>query len=150
MTAYLACLGQKLSDYEISYLVATINPPSRPKIMNTNQGCLAVSYHDNAPLKGNKYFENDERVAVFAGDLIEKSIPWKLILEPLENGNYKMLSGFSGYFSITALDKRKSRLFVISDRRSQLPVYYLIDNRNIYIYINRIINLLSVTDREII
>jgi len=103
------------------------------KILNTNQGWFAVSFHKNAPLKGTKYFEDKEWIAVFAGDLIEKSLIWKLILETLEYRNYKMLKNLNGYFSIAALNKRENKLFVISDRRSQLPVFYLIDNMNICI-----------------
>lgn len=135
MTSYFVCLGERLPNYDIDCLVDTINPYKtlNTKILNTNQGLLVVSFHDNAPLKGNKYFEDKDWVAVFAGDLIEKSVPWKLILETLEYGNYKMLNNFNGYFSITALNKRENKLFVISDRRSQLPVFYLIDNMNICI-----------------
>jgi asparagine synthetase B (glutamine-hydrolysing) len=103
------------------------------KILNTNQGWFAVSFHKNAPLKGTKYFEDKEWIAVFAGDLVEKSLTWKLILETLEYRNYKMLKNLNGYFSIAALNKRENKLFVISDRRSQLPVFYLIDNMNICI-----------------
>jgi len=135
MTSYLVCLGKELSNYDINFLVDTINPYKTlsTKILNINQGWFAVSFHKNAPLKGNKYFEDKDWIAVFAGDLVEKSIPWKLILEALMNENYKTLENFNGYFSIAALNKRKNKLFVISDRRSQLPVFYLIDNTNVYV-----------------
>jgi asparagine synthetase B (glutamine-hydrolysing) len=90
-----------------------------------------ASFHKNAPLKGAKYFKDNDWIAVFAGDLIEKSIPWKLILETLEYRNYRMLKNLNGYFSIAALNRRENKLFVISDRRSQLPVFYLIYDMNI-------------------
>ena len=135
MTSYFVCLGKELSNYDIGYLVDTINPYKtlNTKILNSDQGWFAVSFHKNAPLKGNKHFEDKEWTAVFAGDLIETSIPWELILETLEHRNYKKLNNLNGYFSIAALNKRENKFFVISDRRSQLPVFYLIENMNICI-----------------
>ena len=135
MTSFFVCLGKELSNCDINYLVDTINPYKtlNTKILNVNPGWFAVSFHKDSPLKGNRYFEDKRWIAVFAGDLIEKSIPWKLILETLEYGNYKILRNFNGYFSIAALDKRENKLFIISDIRSQLPVFYLIDDMNICI-----------------
>ena len=135
MTSYTVCLGKELLNCNIDYLVDTINPYKTlsTKILKTNQGWFAASFHKNAPLKGVRCFEDDEWITVFAGDLIEKSICWKLIFETLEYRNYKMLRNLDGYFSIAALNKRENKLFVISDRRSQLPVFYLIDNINICI-----------------
>ena len=135
MTAYLSCFKKKISQIDINFLVETINPIKTMdvKILNVNQGCLAVSFHKNAPLKGKKYFENKEWTAVFSGDLIEKSIPWGLILKDLEKKDYETLNILNGYFSITAYNKKTNKLYIISDRRSQFPVFYLIDNKNIYV-----------------
>jgi len=135
MTSFFVYLGKKLANFDIDYLVDTINPYKtlNTKILDTNHGLFAVSFHKNAPLKGNKYFEDKDWIAVFAVDLIKESITWKSIFETLEYRNYKMLSNLNGYFSIAALNKKRNKLFIISDRRSQLPVFYLIDNTNIYI-----------------
>jgi len=135
MTAYLVYIGEKLSEHDITYIVDTINPLKTltTKILNINQGSFAVSFHDNAPLKGDKYFEDKKWIAVFAGDIIEESIPWEMILKALEKSDYQTLSNLSGYFSITALNKEKNELFIASDRRSQQPIFYLIDGKNVYI-----------------
>lgn len=128
-------MGKELSNFDISLLVDTINPCKtlETKILEVNQGRFAVSFHKNAPLKGKKYYEDEEWIAVFAGDLIEKVLPWKFILKTLEYKNFTQLRNFCGYFSITALNKERNKLYVISDRRSQLPVFYFIDDTNIYI-----------------
>lgn len=132
MTSYFVYIGREPLNSIVDNLVDTINPCKtlETKILEVNQGRFAVSFHKNAPLKGKKYYEDKEWIAVFAGDLINKSIPWESILTTLECRNYKMLSNLNGYFSIAALNKKENKLFIISDRRSQLPVFYLIDDVN--------------------
>jgi len=135
MTSYLACLGKKIPNNNIDFIIDTINPLKTltTKIINNKQGLFAVSFHKNAPLKGNKYFDDENWTAVFAGDIIEKSLSWKLILKTFEIDNYKPFNNLSGYFSIAALNKEKNKLYIVSDRRSQLPLFYLIDDKNVYI-----------------
>ena len=135
MTAILACLGENISELDINSLVYTINPIKilDTKILHIDQGFFAVSSHENVPLKGNKYFDNEDWAAVFAGDLIEESLPWNLIFDTLKSGNYQTLNSLRGYFSLTILDKKKNKLFIISDRRSQFPVFYLINGKNVFI-----------------
>ncbi len=135
MTAYITCVGENFSTNDIHSLIETINPVKTlsTKILNVDQGFFAVSFHKRAPLKGNRYFNNKYWVGVFAGDIIEKSIPWNFILRNLDNHNYKIFSNFRGYFSITVLDKKRNKLYIVSDRRSQFPVFYLINRKNAYI-----------------
>jgi len=134
MTAYFTLLGKNFSGGDINSLVETINPLKKlnTKILNIDKGFFAVSFHKKAPLKGNKYFNNQHWMAVFAGDLIEEYIPWNFILKSLENHDYKMLNNLRGYFSITVFDKKTNKLFIISDRRSQFPIFYLIEGNNVY------------------
>jgi len=126
--SYFVCLG--LSSCNVDSMIDAINPCKtfKTKILKRDKVCFAVSFHENSPLKGKRYFENKNWIAVFAGDLIEGFIPWKLVLEALENENYKVFAGFNGYFSFAALNKKDNRVFVVSDRRSQLPVFYLIND----------------------
>jgi len=135
MTSYLTCMGENFSVFDVNSLVETINPLKtlNTKILNVDQGFFAVSFHQKAPLKGNKYFNNKDWTAVFAGDLIEKSIPWNFILKSFKKKEYSMLNNLRGYFSITVLDKKTNKLFIVSDRRSQFPVFYLMDGKNAYI-----------------
>jgi len=135
MTSYFVYMGKELLNSDVSSLVETINPCKtlKTRILKANQGLFGVSFLEDAPLKGKRYFEDKNWIAVFAGDLIEESFPWKRVLEALENENYSVLAHLNGYFSISALNKKDNRLFVISDRRSQLPVFYLIDDKCICI-----------------
>jgi len=135
MTSYFVYMGKELLNSDVSSLVETINPCKtlKTRILKANQGLFGVSFLEDAPLKGKRYFEDKNWIAVFAGDLIEESFPWKRVLEALENENYKVLASFNGYFSIAVLNKKENRLFIISDRRSQFPVFYLINDVNICI-----------------
>jgi len=133
MTASLTCIGEKFSGYDINFLVETINPLKTldTKILNVDQGFFAVSFHQKAPLKGDKYFNDDDWMAVFAGDIIDESVPWNFILNGFEKNEYQKLDSLRGYFAITVLDKKKNKLFLVSDRASKLPVFYLVDGRNV-------------------
>jgi len=132
MTAYLGLFGEQLSDCNVNCLVDTINPLGTlaTKIFNANHACIAASFHENNPLKGNRYFEDKEWIAVLAGDLIRISVPWKMIMEILDSGKYEKLKNFNGYFSILALNREKGELFIVSDRRAQLQTFYLIGERD--------------------
>jgi len=94
---------------------------------------MGVAYLENSPLKGERLFENERWVIIFAGDIVDYgSIPHEKIIEKLETGKYSFFSNFNGYFSIAAYDKTKEMLFLISDRRSWHPIFYAEENGNIY------------------
>lgn len=81
MSAYLAYLLKQSSNHDLNCLINTLNPIKTldTKILDMDQGYFAVSFHRNAPIKGNKYFENENWKALFVGDLIKESISWERI-----------------------------------------------------------------------
>ena len=92
----------------------------------------AVSFHNNAPLKGNRIFNNDNWTILFAGDLIDyDSIPYHKFIDYIENKTFEKFKDFDGTFSIFLYNKKNNLSFLISDRRSQHSVYYFIKNKNI-------------------
>lgn len=95
------------------------------KNFDFDNGYIAVSWLPRMPLKGHLFRENDELLICFYGDMIGvKTLPWNELVEIIETENFSRLENFNGIFSIIAYDKLKRELIIISDRRSQQPIYY--------------------------
>lgn len=93
---------------------------------------LGAAHLRDAPLKGKRHFENERWAIVFSGDVTSigssaafEDMPWCAIVEILDGERYSDLAEWHGAFAICALEKSRSRVLVISDRRSQSPVFYL-------------------------
>ena len=86
----------------------------------------------STPLKGERIFKNERWVILFAGDLIDyDSVPFLSIIQFAEKSDWKKLEELNGVFSIFIYDKSIQQYYLISDRRSQHPVYYIINNEEI-------------------
>jgi asparagine synthetase B (glutamine-hydrolysing) len=96
--------------------------------------CFAVTYLDSAPVQGERLFDSDTWTVLFAGDVVERGdVPRRMVLENLENETPENLTELDGIFAIVAFDKRQGKLYVISDRRSQQPVYYHLNETGIFV-----------------
>jgi len=103
------------------------------KLYKRKEGLFGCSFHSNAPLKGDKFYEDENWLCLFAGDLINDILNWEDILIILNSEKYGEFKKFEGYFAIFALNKCSNELFLISDRRSQFPIFYCITNGRISI-----------------
>ncbi len=90
---------------------------------------FSIAYLKDEPLLGKKFYENNIWFVGFAGDLLDfKQVPFAYIIENLENEHFDNLKTLNGVFSIIAYNKKINKYYLISDRRSQHPVYYYIKN----------------------
>jgi len=100
---------------------------SSTETIGLDEGLMSVTHLRNAPVKGPRYLENEYCVACFAGDLVgTNKVPFDLILSCLASGNLSALSDLRGNFAAAVFDKRDRILHLISDRKSQQPMYYLV------------------------
>ncbi len=84
------------------------------------------------PVKGSRIFQDENWVIMFSGDLIDyEAVPFNLLVEIARLNDWEKLENLNGIFSIYILDKANKCCYLISDRRSQHPVYYFIDNDEI-------------------
>ncbi len=83
---------------------------------------------ESAPLKGKRFFKNDRWIVLFAGDLIDyETVPFSLLINTVENEQWGEFEKLNGVFAISFFDKLKQCFYLVSDRRSQHPVYYFIN-----------------------
>ena len=79
----------------------------------------------DAPLGGPRHFEDHDWVLLFAGDLIDcHEVPFVAIRDALASDEFQSLQRLEGIFAIVAYDKRRRRLFLVTDRRGQKPLYW--------------------------
>lgn len=97
----------------------------RIESVKTDDWYLAATSMRNAPLPGSRVFSNDRWAIVFAGDLIDQSaVPFEQILAALDTERWDFFTDLDGVFGLSAYDKSSRRLYVVSDRRCQKPMYY--------------------------
>ena len=92
---------------------------------------FAVSHLSHAPVGGRRLIEYDEWIVTFAGDMIDHvRVPLEEIVGYLDEGNFAGFSAYDGIYAIVAFDKTRKVLYLITDRRAQMPLYiYREDNR---------------------
>ena len=125
MLAVLAATHNK----DINFICKTLDlaETSITKTVSFNDGFISVSNLLKTPLKGLRYSEKGFKIYTFSGDLIGfSSIPWDKIDNIIVNNKFEKLRDFQGNFSIACIDKKKKKVTIISDRRSQHPIYYKI------------------------
>jgi hypothetical protein len=81
----------------------------------------------NCPLKGQRLYQQGNDILSFCGDLVGVgSIPWDNITSTIKGKKYKTFKHFRGTFSIAHFNKEEECITIISDARSQQPMYYSI------------------------
>jgi asparagine synthetase B (glutamine-hydrolysing) len=124
------------NNINVDYLLNTINQLNlcNTHIIDINgNGVMGVSSLQNTPLKRDKYFEDNKWVVVFAGDIIDQEkVPFIDIIALLEQKKFNEFKKFNGIFSIIAYNKESTKLFIISDRLSLNPIFYLMDKEGFY------------------
>lgn len=90
---------------------------------------FVVTFLAGCPLRERRLFENDAWIVAFAGDMIDyEAVPCDEIIRSVTGGAPDFLASLNGIFAIIVFDKRRRVVYVVSDRRSQQPVYYHIGN----------------------
>ena len=137
MSKLLALMStDNYSQKELVSFVDSINLSgnSITKSLKKGKTFFAASSSRQSLFKEEGLFENKTWIILFAGDLVEHlSIPFSEIAENIGKNNLEYFAGLNGTFAITAFSKEEQELYILSDRRSQQPIYYYIDSNNILI-----------------
>jgi len=89
---------------------------------------MAAAYIPRAALAAPYAWQDDRFTGVFAGDIIGRdSVPWPLLLEAARGGRFDLCREFDGRFGFCLHDAAQGRTLLVSDRRSQLPLFYAAD-----------------------
>jgi asparagine synthetase B (glutamine-hydrolysing) len=115
-----------LENSEIELLTGAINLSGNLTVnhLETTGGFFAVSSLSVIPLQGNRLFEKDRWVLLFAGDLIDyREIPHYEIIRSIEEKKYEYFDTLEGVFAIAAFNKQDKKVVLVTDRRSQYPLY---------------------------
>ncbi len=128
-----------IGDTDVADLMDSIdlNGCHRHDTVQSKEWLLAESHRQDAPLGGPRTFDDDRWTAVFAGDLVDhETVPFRQVLAALGTSRWEFLAGLNGIFSFAAYDKRTKRLFAVSDRRSQKPLFYRVGPQGLLISTN--------------
>ena len=97
-------------------------------VIEEGQSIFGCSRLPSAPLKGERMYCDDNWVIMFSGDLIDyETVPFSLLIEIVRKNDWKKLENLNGIFGIFIFDKINNCCYIISDRRSQHPIYYSIE-----------------------
>jgi hypothetical protein len=91
-----------------------------------------ATFLENCPLRERRLCENHDWVVVFAGDIVGcEVLPCEEIIRAISRNEDEFFASLDGVFAVVAFDKREKAVYVISDRRSQQPIYYQINHCSI-------------------
>jgi asparagine synthetase B (glutamine-hydrolysing) len=127
MSKMLGILGEASRSIDRPSLLETINPLSSAMIrsLDFDAGWVAASYLKTAPLVGERILETEDEIVGFCGDLVGTgSIPWKAILAIFRKKDYPEFGDWRGRFAVSHYQKKEKTITLVSDRRSQQPLYY--------------------------
>jgi asparagine synthetase B (glutamine-hydrolysing) len=117
---------RSLENSEIELLRDAINLAGNFTVneLETTGAFFTVSSLGVTPLKGNRLFENDRWILLFAGDLIDyKEVPYDEIIRSMDENKYEYFDCLEGMFAIAAFNKKDRKVALVTDRRSQYPLY---------------------------
>ena len=133
MNGFCGIFGSNLDEINKDYFKKSINLASTLKVdfVEYHSFFATTSFLESSPLQGNRIYKNDNYIILFAGDLIEhKKLPWHLIELHFKESNFKWFSSLRGIFAFTFLNIKSQRITLISDHRTQLPIYYGVIKNN--------------------
>jgi asparagine synthetase B (glutamine-hydrolysing) len=132
MSGYCIVTGTTLLPPDREKLVDSINMAHTMKVdlASSDDPIIGVSYHRSAPLRGSRIYTDDTWTLVLGGDLIEDSVSWDRIRDIFERRRYEDLRFLNGMFSLCAYHRKNQTCTIVSDRRSQYPVFYHIDGKS--------------------
>ncbi len=132
MSRFVLSIGDPKANFDINLFqnsLVDISSKEKIQIKNERNSLFIYTYLKDEPLKGQRYFSNENWTIFLAGELIDHpTLPFKNIIQILERQNFTELKNLNGVFAIIAYNKKEEKYYLISDRRSQYPLYYYIKN----------------------
>jgi asparagine synthetase B (glutamine-hydrolysing) len=105
---------------------------AQTEVADVEEGFLAAAYLPSAPLKGSRLHSCDAYTGTLAGDLVDfECVPWEFILGAIDSEDYSRFGELRGNFGIAVLDKARRKIVLVTDPRSQHPIYYRTTERGI-------------------
>jgi len=102
---------------------------SKPEILAIDNDFMAVTTLQNTALNGLYYYQDEKYTACLSGDFIDySSIPWPTLIKKYQSHTFEWFANLQGRFAIALYDRFKRELHLISDRTSQYPIYYTVNN----------------------
>jgi len=127
MSKMLGVLGEDSRSFDRTSLLETISPlaPAVTRSLGFDAGWVATASLRTAPLLGDRILEEENEIIGFCGDLVGVgSIPWNDILSILRKKDYPEFGKWRGRFALSYYQKKEKTISLVSDRRSQQPLYY--------------------------
>lgn len=127
MPGMLGVINSHHTDYDEQLLSESIDLLSlgKTKTINFQGGFVSVSSLRRTPLKGKRWIKQGDKIFCFSGDLVGfPELPWHDIIDIITKAKYKKFKDYEGVFAITCIDKKNKRVVIVSDRRSQHPIFY--------------------------
>jgi hypothetical protein len=91
-----------------------------------------TTFLKSGPLGERRLYEDPDWVIAFAGDIVGRGVvPYEEIIRSISRDEGGFLTSLDGMFAIVAFHKQERVVYVISDRRSQQPVYYQVNHCSI-------------------
>ena len=131
MPGMFGIIGRPEECLDKDALIETIDLVSlcNSEFLEIGCGFMACAWLKSNNLLSSRHFQDPYYTACFSGDLIDvKEIPWEEIIRNLESGRYEPFSDFRGTFCFAVFRKSDEHLWIISDRTSQHPLFYSIQN----------------------
>ena len=109
-------------------VLGAINPLGtfRTEIQQSASTMLATSYPDSAPSNDKRFYEDDEIIGMFAGDIVNTDLlNWADIARTLHDDStlIALLKRLKGSFALAVCDKRDQVLRVATDSFAFQPLY---------------------------
>lgn len=83
------------------------------------------SHRTDGPVAGVRALSTSRYSIVIAGDVMHKDgFQLKSVLDEFQRCNFKFFASLEGIFAFVIHDRQTNKLHVVSDRRSQKPVFY--------------------------
>lgn len=129
MSGFLGIVNyQKFDSINVNELDDTINLSCKAIKSSVHQknDYFSIAKLDGIPLNEDRLFQTQKWILMFTGDIIEHNkIPFSKIVSSLETQDYQYFRALNVIYAISAYDKEKKKLYLISDRISMYPVFYL-------------------------
>jgi hypothetical protein len=114
-------------NYDSELLAQTLDILSkgRTKSIYFSSGFLSVSSLEHSPLKGKRYYKEKNTFLCFVGDIIGyPKVPYKNIFETIKSKKFDNLNNYIGNYAIVYVNEKEKKIIIITDRRSQQPIYF--------------------------
>lgn len=127
MSRMLGVFGHEVSPAEKAALLESLNPRATLSVecVDLNDGFVAAASQPASPLKGPRIFEEGDDIFAISGDLVGVgTVPWLDIAKSIRSGTHRRFAEYEGNFAISRYSRTQNRLTLISDRRSQKPLFF--------------------------